>query len=107
MASTIAGQNDRLVTSITNCLEPELPVGHLLPTPGYRQVFLGGADSGFSGKRLFLDAHGVRLDDLGWERWNHTAAYGANAWGLHDTDLMREGCCPATGTARSAGPIST
>ena len=74
---------DRGYTRNLSCLSD------ILHDAGYHQVFLGGADSGFSGKGLFLDAH--RYDEVwGWERWNHTAAYGRNAWGLQDTDLMRE-----------------
>jgi phosphoglycerol transferase MdoB-like AlkP superfamily enzyme len=74
---------DRGYTRNLSCLSD------ILHDAGYRQVFLGGADSGFSGKRLFLDAH--RYDDVwGWERWNQTTAYARNAWGLQDTDLMRD-----------------
>ena len=46
----------------------------VLHDAGYHQEFLGGADSGFSGKRLFLKAHHV--DDVwGWERWGKKPVY--------------------------------
>jgi phosphoglycerol transferase MdoB-like AlkP superfamily enzyme len=65
----------------------------VLHEAGYHQEFLGGADSGFAGKRLFLKAH--HYDDVwGWERWGENEVYSQegrrNAWGLHDTDLIRE-----------------
>jgi Sulfatase len=78
---------DRGYTRNLECLSD------VLHDAGYHQEFMGGADSGFSGKRLFLKAH--HYDEVwGWERWGknetYTAAGRRNAWGLHDTDLMRE-----------------
>jgi phosphoglycerol transferase MdoB-like AlkP superfamily enzyme len=78
---------DRGYTRNLSCLSD------MLHDAGYHQEFLGGADSGFSGKRLFLNAH--HYDDVwGWERWGKDPAYAGegrrNAWGLNDTDLMRE-----------------
>jgi phosphoglycerol transferase MdoB-like AlkP superfamily enzyme len=78
---------DRGYTRNLSCLSD------VLHDAGYHQEFFGGADSGFSGKRLFLNAH--HFDEVwGWERWGKEAEYGdegrRNAWGLNDTDLMRE-----------------
>jgi phosphoglycerol transferase MdoB-like AlkP superfamily enzyme len=78
---------DRGYTRNLSCLSD------VLHDAGYHQEFLGGADSGFSGKRLFLNAH--HFDEVwGWERWGKTPVYAdegrRNAWGLNDTDLMRE-----------------
>jgi phosphoglycerol transferase MdoB-like AlkP superfamily enzyme len=78
---------DRGYTRNLDCLSD------VLHDAGYHQEFLGGADSGFSGKRLFLKAH--HMDDVwGWERWGTNPIYKdearRNAWGLNDTDLMRE-----------------
>jgi phosphoglycerol transferase MdoB-like AlkP superfamily enzyme len=76
---------DRGVTRNIECL-PDI-----LHSAGYHQVFLGGADSRFSGKRNFLDAHGV--DEVwGWERWSQLPRYAQrpNTWGLDDDDLVRE-----------------
>ena len=67
-------------------------VSDILHDAGYHQVFLGGAESSFSGKGLFLAAH--HFDDIwGRERWRENRAYAGgrlNAWGLQDTDLARE-----------------
>lgn len=68
-----------------SCLTDRLAVA------GYTQVFLGGASSGFAGKRLFWRRHGV--DEVwGWEDWRRRPAYRRrhHEWGLHDTDLVRE-----------------
>jgi phosphoglycerol transferase MdoB-like AlkP superfamily enzyme len=78
---------DRGYTRNLSCLSD------VLHDAGYHQEFLGGADSGFSGKRLFLNAH--HFDEVwGWERWGKKGEYEdegrRNAWGLNDTDLMRE-----------------
>jgi len=77
---------DRGYTRNLECLSD------VLHDAGYHQEFMGGADSGFSGKRLFLKAH--HYDDVwGWERWGKNETYSRgrrNAWGLHDSDLMRE-----------------
>jgi sulfatase-like protein len=78
---------DRGYTRNLSCL-PDV-----LHEAGYHQIFLGGADSGFSGKRLFLRAH--HFDEVwGWEQWHENEVYAdegrRNAWGLNDTDLMRE-----------------
>lgn len=65
-------------------------LGDLLHEAGYRQVFLGGASKGFSGKELFLRAHRY-AEVWGWEDWRREspepAAY--HEWGLHDTELVR------------------
>ncbi len=77
---------DRGYTRNLSCLSD------LLHGAGYHQVFMGGADSGFSGKRLFLTAH--HYDEVwGWERWRDNPLYRGerrSEWGLHDTDLVRE-----------------
>jgi arylsulfatase A-like enzyme len=80
-------ETDRGYTRNLRCL-PDL-----LHEAGYHQEFFGGADSGFAGKRLFLNAH--HFDAVwGWERWGQNEVYAEegrrNAWGLNDTDLMRE-----------------
>ena len=80
-------ETDRGYTRNLNCL-PDV-----LHEAGYHQEFFGGADSGFAGKRLFLTAH--HYDAVwGWERWGQNQVYTEegrrNAWGLNDTDLMRE-----------------
>jgi hypothetical protein len=76
---------DRGYTRNLTCLSD------LLHGAGYHQVFLDGADSGFSGKRAFLTAH--HYDDIwGWEQWRTSQAYRSrrHQWGIHDTDLIRE-----------------
>jgi phosphoglycerol transferase MdoB-like AlkP superfamily enzyme len=78
---------DRGYTRNITCLSD------VLHDAGYHQEFFGGADSGFSGKRLFLTAH--HFDQVwGWEEWRHEPTYAdqnrRNAWGLNDTDLVRE-----------------
>ncbi len=78
---------DRGYTRNLDCL------GDVLHRAGYHQEFFGGANSGFSGKRLFLTSH--HTDEVwGWERWGKNPQYAEearrNAWGLNDTDLMRE-----------------
>jgi Sulfatase len=80
-------ETDRGYTRNLRCL-PDV-----LHEAGYHQEFFGGADSAFAGKRLFLSAH--HFDAVwGWERWGQNEVYAdparRNAWGLNDTDLMRE-----------------
>jgi len=80
-------ETDRGYTRNMTCL------ADVLHDAGYHQEFFGGADSAFSGKRLFLNAH--QYDAVwGWERWGENEVYAEegrrNAWGLNDTDLMRE-----------------
>jgi phosphoglycerol transferase MdoB-like AlkP superfamily enzyme len=65
----------------------------VLHEAGYHQEFFGGGDSGFAGKRLFLNAH--HYDAVwGWEHWGENEVYAEegrrNAWGLNDSDLIRE-----------------
>ena len=63
----------------------------ILAAAGYHQVFMGGANSAFSGKELFLRSHGY--DEIwGWRQWRQRDEYRAkrHEWGLHDTDLARE-----------------
>lgn len=83
-----------------------LCLSDVLHAAGYQQIFLGGGDSSFSGKRLFLDAH--HYDDVwGWERWRANRTYTGerrNTWGLHDTDLIREAIARLP-TLRANGPF--
>ena len=74
---------DRGYTRDVECL-PDV-----LHAVGYYQVFMGGANSGFSGKRSFLVAH--HFDEVwGWEDWRRSPHERdrAHVWGLHDTDLV-------------------
>src|SRR5712691_12896142 len=73
-------ETDRGYTRNMTCL------ADVLHDAGYHQEFFGGADSGFSGKRLFLNAH--HYDAVwGWERWGQNEVYAEegrrNAWGLN------------------------
>ncbi|UGQ47344.1 sulfatase-like hydrolase/transferase [Massilia endophytica] len=63
----------------------------LLAAQGYRNVFLGGASTGFAGKDKFLRQHHYH-EILGREEWlRQGAAAGAmNGWGLNDADLFRQ-----------------
>ena len=90
---------DRGYTRNLECLSD------VLHDAGYHQEFLGGANGGFSGKRLFLKAHHVD-EVFGWEQWGKDPRYEEsarrNAWGLNDTDLIREAIARLPGLAAQA-----
>ncbi len=65
----------------------------ILRSAGYYQVYMGGADSSFAGKRDFLRQHGYH-EIFGWEYWANNETYkddeNHSYWGLYDSDLFEE-----------------
>lgn len=72
-------------------LAEEMPcLGDVLAKAGYRQHFLGGANSHFASKGPFLRAHGYDAVK-GYEYWvEHGLAARHNTWGLSDPDLFEQ-----------------
>ena len=72
-------------------LAPNLPcLTDVLSRAGYRQTYLGGAESRFAGKGAFLKAHGYD-EVLGWEHWKSQGLrQRENSWGLSDVDLLEQ-----------------
>jgi phosphoglycerol transferase len=63
----------------------------LLAQHGYRNVFMGGADSSFAGKDKYLRQHHYH-EIYGKDEWLRRGAStrAMNGWGLYDADLLRE-----------------
>ncbi|MBY6205414.1 LTA synthase family protein [Halomonas denitrificans] len=72
-------------------LAAQLPcLGDVLDRAGYRQVYLGGAGTGFAGKGAFLAAHGYD-EVLGIEDWRERGLdQRPDTWGLADPDLLEQ-----------------
>lgn len=72
-------------------LAEEMPcLGDVLAKAGYRQHYLGGANSHFASKGAFLRAHGYDAVK-GYEYWSqHGLAARHNSWGLSDPDLFEQ-----------------
>jgi len=65
-------------------------LGDVLHKAGYRQTFLGGAETTFAGKGEFLSRHGFD-DVVGLEHWRERGLNSRpNTWGLSDPDLFNE-----------------
>lgn len=67
-------------------------LGDTLNSLGYKNIFMGGANLDFAGKRKFLTNHGY-TELYGTEEWLATKRYTKDdfhAWGLHDDDLFTE-----------------
>lgn len=64
-------------------------LGDILKHSGYKQIFYGGADRNFAGKKDFLTEHGY--DEVwGMKQWGQKGLKAANSWGLSDTDLFNQ-----------------
>ena len=65
-------------------------LGDVLHDHGYRNVFLGGADTTFAAKNIFLDDHGYdRVKGLAdWQALGLDDAHIRSDWGLSDARLM-------------------
>lgn len=64
-------------------------LGDILKSSGYKQIYYGGADSNFAGKKDFLTEHGY--DEVwGKAKWKRHGLTAANSWGLSDTDLFNQ-----------------
>lgn len=73
-------------------LADRLPcLGDVLAKAGYRQVFLGGADTSFAGKGRFLEQHGYDTVK-GMEHWRGEMGMEQRpgTWGLSDADLFEQ-----------------
>ena len=72
-------------------LAPNLPcLPDVLSIAGYRQAYLGGAESRFAGKGAFLNAHGYD-EVLGWGYWKSQGLkQRQNSWGLSDVELFEQ-----------------
>ena len=64
-------------------------LGDVLAGQGYRNVFVGGADDDFAGKRTYLTDHGYD-EVLGLSDWKDAdpAAYISPEWGLADSHTL-------------------
>lgn len=66
-------------------------LGDFLQGQGYRNLFLGGADSGFAAKGRFLRQHGFdEVRDLAHYRKAGIAPAHFSNWGLHDDVLLED-----------------
>ncbi len=66
-------------------------LGDFLKGQGYRNLFLGGADSGFAAKGRFLQQHGFdEVRDLAHYRQAGIAPEHFSNWGLHDDVLLED-----------------
>ena len=66
-------------------------LGEYLQGQGYRNVFLGGADSGFAAKGSFLERHGFdEVRDFAHYRGRGIERRHFSEWGLHDDVLLED-----------------
>lgn len=66
-------------------------LGDFLKAQGYRNLFLGGADSGFAAKGRFLEQHGFdEVRDLAHYRQAGIDGAHFSSWGLHDDVLLED-----------------
>lgn len=66
-------------------------LGDFLKQQGYRNLFLGGADSGFAAKGRFLEQHGFdEVRDLAHYRQAGIDRAHFSNWGLHDDVLLED-----------------
>lgn len=64
-------------------------LGDILKSAGYKQIYYGGANRNFAGKKDFLTEHGY--DEVwGIKKWKQHGLTAANSWGLSDTDLFNQ-----------------